>query len=183
MTPAEILTERVLVLGGARSGKSAWAERRLGSSIDVDYLATSFSDPDDAEWQARVRAHRERRPATWTTIETLDVAAELTRPTHRALLIDCLTLWLTRTMDAVDAWSDAPGWADALHDRTAALVAAFGQATRPVIAVSNEVGQGIVPADAASRAFRDEMGRLNAQVAAAVDQVWFTTAGIPTRIK
>ena len=174
---------RVLVLGGARSGKSSYAERLLEHRPDVDYLATSFDDPDDPEWQQRLQLHRARRPASWRTLETLDVAQALVAASNRPLLIDCLTLWLTRQLDAAGSWTGQPGAAATVEARTSELVAAFAQATRPVIAVSNEVGQGLVPADAGARLFRDELGRLNARVAAVVDQVWFCTAGLPQRLK
>ncbi len=183
MTHREPLTTRVLVLGGARSGKSAWAEDRLRISPAVDYLATGGTRPDDPEWVERVRLHQERRPSSWRTIESIDLASELVRDTDRALLIDCLTVWLSRVLDDVGAWTDEPGWYEAMQQRTQAVVAAFKEATRPVIAVSNEVGQGIVPLDPGSRMFRDEMGRLNVAVAAAVNEVWFCTAGIANRLK
>lgn len=174
---------RVLVLGGARSGKSTYAERLLLGRDDVDYLATSYDDPDDPEWQQRLQLHRARRPASWRTLETLEVAQTLVEASDRPLLVDCLTLWLDRQLDLAGSWTGEPGAAATVDAKTSELVAAFAQATRPVIAVSNEVGQGIVPADAGARAFRDELGRLNARVAAVVDQVWFCTAGLPQRLK
>lgn len=173
---------RVLVLGGARSGKSSYAEALAGPG-EIDYLATAARYPDDPEWQQRIALHQQRRPAMWQTIESLDVAAELARETDRMLLVDCLTVWLTRQMDAAGVWDEQPGCDEALARATDQLVAAFEACRRPVIAVSNEVGQGVVPATASGRRFRDEMGILNARVAQVCDQVYFCIAGIPGRVK
>lgn len=175
---------RTLVTGGARSGKSAWAEQQLLGCAEVDYLATSEIPKDDPEWEHRVALHRERRPAHWRTIETLDVAAELLRNTSTPLLVDCLAVWMARILDEVEAW-DRPyeEFADALNARTTALVDAVRESRRDVILVTNEVGWGIVPESAGTRLYRDELGRLNARVAAACDDVWICIAGIPRRIK
>lgn len=170
---------RTLVLGGARSGKSAEAERRLAAFPGVVYVATGGRQGDDPEWAARVAAHRKRRPAGWSTVETRDLEPLLAAE-GPPLLIDCLTLWLTGTMDAVGAWDDSRwnhGGAKALGQRTAALIAALRATRRTVVAVSNEAGSGIVPATAAGRRFRDELGQLNAAVAAECEQVLLVTAG------
>lgn len=171
---------RTLVLGGARSGKSAEAERRLAAFPGVVYAATGGHRAGDPEWAARVAAHRDRRPAGWTTVETVELEPLLAEADAPPVLIDCLALWLTRAMDAVDAWDDAAwngGGARALADRTTALAAAFRTTGRTVVAVSNEVGSGVVPATAAGRRFRDELGRLNAAVAAECEQVLLAVAG------
>lgn len=171
---------RTLVVGGARSGKSREAERLLAARDDVVYVATS-PPPDgaDPEWAARVAAHRARRPATWRTVETLDLAGLLSQP-GPPLLVDCLTLWLTGVMDRHEAW--APGaWAagaGAGVDRDVAeLVGAWRGTARRVVAVTNEVGQGVVPTDAGTRRWRDEMGRLNARLAAETEDVRVLVAG------
>ncbi len=174
---------RVLVLGGARSGKSTHAEALASTQREVDYLATAARYPDDPEWQERIALHRSRRPASWQTIESLDVAGALRADTERLLLVDCLTVWLTRQMDEAGIWDERPGCDEALQAATDDLVAAFEQTTRPVVAVSNEVGQGVVPATPSGRRFRDEMGVLNMRVAAVCDQVYFCTAGLPQRLK
>lgn len=179
----EPLTSSVLVLGGARSGKSSWAEQRLSYAIELDYVATGYPALDDGEWQQRIALHQARRPASWNTIETLEVADVLDTDDPKPVMVDCLTVWLTRVLDEVGAWSAEPGWDDALRSRTEQLRDAFARTTRPVIAVSNEVGQGIVPADPGSRLFRDQMGILNTMVAGVVDEVWFCTAGIASRLK
>ncbi|PJE94590.1 adenosylcobinamide kinase/adenosylcobinamide phosphate guanyltransferase [Streptomyces carminius] len=175
------LPRRTLVLGGARSGKSAEAERRLAAFPGVLYVATGGTRDGDAEWADRVAAHRSRRPASWRTAETCDLVPLLTAPDAPPLLIDCLSLWLTDAMDSAGCWDEdrrrSGEAARALAGRTAELVAAFRAATRTVVAVSNEVGSGVVPATAAGRLFRDELGRLNAAVAAECEHVLLVTAG------
>ncbi|MBZ6260998.1 bifunctional adenosylcobinamide kinase/adenosylcobinamide-phosphate guanylyltransferase [Streptomyces olivaceus] len=170
---------RTLVLGGARSGKSVEAERRLESFPDVLYVATGGTRGGDTEWAARVCAHRERRPGSWRTAETCDLVP-LLEDAGPPLLVDCLSLWLTDAMDAVGAWDDAE-WADggerALRDRTRELTEAVRATRRTLVAVSNEVGSGIVPATASGRRYRDELGRLNAAFAAECEQVLLVVAG------
>ncbi|GAB7033984.1 bifunctional adenosylcobinamide kinase/adenosylcobinamide-phosphate guanylyltransferase [Streptomyces sp. NPDC021749] len=187
------LPRRTLVLGGARSGKSVEAERRLAAFPDVLYVATGGSRDGDADWAARISLHRERRPSSWRTVETCDLVPLLADagPDGEAgaadragggspLLIDCLALWLTHAMDEVGAWDDAAwegGGRKALRERTDALVAAVRATHRPVVAVSNEVGSGVVPATPAGRRFRDELGRLNAAFGAECEQVLLVVAG------
>ncbi|MEU1052527.1 bifunctional adenosylcobinamide kinase/adenosylcobinamide-phosphate guanylyltransferase [Streptomyces sp. NPDC005876] len=170
---------RTLVLGGARSGKSVEAERRLESFPDVLYVATGGTRGGDTEWAARVSAHRERRPGSWRTAETCDLVPLLAED-GPPLLIDCLSLWLTDAMDAVGAWDDAE-WAGggerALKLRTRELTDAVRATRRTVVAVSNEVGSGIVPATASGRRYRDELGRLNAAFAAECEHVLLVVAG------
>jgi adenosylcobinamide kinase/adenosylcobinamide-phosphate guanylyltransferase len=175
-----------LILGGARSGKSAEAERQLTRlADDALYVATGGHREDDTDWADRVRRHRQRRPASWTTLETTDVAAVL-RAATRPVLVDCLTLWLTAMMDEADAWNDE-AWHDTGERRLAArfdeLEAAWSAAPVPVLAVSNEVGLGIVPESAGVRRFRDEQGRLNQRIAAASDAVVLMVAGIAVVVR
>jgi len=176
---------RTLVLGGARSGKSVTAERMLADEREVLYVATGGSRDDDADWARRVALHRERRPAHWRTAETCELEPLLAAE-GGPVLVDCLALWLTHAMDACDAWDDE-AWADTgearLRARTAALVRAWQSTPRRVVAVSNEVGSGIVPATASGRRFRDELGRLNAAVANASQEVLLVVAGQPLRVK
>ncbi|MCP3817440.1 bifunctional adenosylcobinamide kinase/adenosylcobinamide-phosphate guanylyltransferase [Streptomyces sp. A3M-1-3] len=173
------LPRRTLVLGGARSGKSFEAERRLAAFPEVVYVATGGSRDGDAEWAARVSTHRERRPGSWRTVETCDLVPLLAGD-GPPLLIDCLALWLTDAMDRAGAWDDAR-WARGgereLQERMGALVAAVRATRRTVVAVSNEVGSGVVPATASGRRFRDELGRLNAKVAGECEQVLLVVAG------
>ncbi|MFJ6630205.1 bifunctional adenosylcobinamide kinase/adenosylcobinamide-phosphate guanylyltransferase [Streptomyces sp. NPDC091376] len=170
---------RTLVTGGARSGKSLEAERRLESFPDVVYVATSGARGNDREWAARVAAHRERRPGSWRTIETCELVPLLAQ-SGPPLLIDCLALWLTDAMDQVDAWDDER-WETVgrglLHARTSALVAAVRETRRTLVAVTNEVGSGVVPATPSGRRFRDELGRLNAAFASECEHVLLVVAG------
>ncbi|MFF8292011.1 bifunctional adenosylcobinamide kinase/adenosylcobinamide-phosphate guanylyltransferase [Streptomyces sp. NPDC016309] len=170
---------RTLVTGGARSGKSLEAERRLEAFPDVVYVATSGKREGDTEWAARVTAHRDRRPGSWRTEETCELAP-LLREDGPPLLIDCLALWLTDAMDRAGAWDDGV-WAATgereVRERVAELVAAVRGTPRTVVAVTNEVGAGIVPADAGSRRFRDELGRLNAAFADECEHVLLVVSG------
>ncbi|MFF1446995.1 bifunctional adenosylcobinamide kinase/adenosylcobinamide-phosphate guanylyltransferase [Streptomyces sp. NPDC058274] len=170
---------RTLVLGGARSGKSVEAERRLEAFPAVLYVATGGTRDGDSEWASRVHTHRERRPGSWRTTETCDLVPLLAAD-GPPLLIDCLSLWLTDAMDAVDAWDDAE-WASggerALRKRVAELTGAVRATRRTLVAVSNEVGSGIVPATASGRRYRDELGRLNAAFAAECEHVLLVVAG------
>lgn len=171
----------MLVTGGARSGKSAWAETQFSSYPRVDYVATSEARADDPDWQCRIQLHQERRPASWRTIETADIAGVLLTSDEAPILVDCLGVWLTRLLDDAGAWSDAPDWRSELQREVDALIAAIEQTSREVIFVSNEVGMSVVPQTPAGRLFRDELGRLNATVAAAVDEVWLSVCGITRR--
>ena len=174
-----VVPRRTLVLGGARSGKSAEAERRLAATPEVLYVATGGSRPGDPEWTERVDAHRARRPASWRTEETRDLVPLLRSP-GPALLVDCLALWLTAMMDEVAAWDDdewSAGGAHELRRRVTELTEAVRHTPRTLVAVSNEVGSGIVPATPAGRRYRDELGRLNAAFAAECEQVVLVVAG------
>ncbi|MFD5164205.1 bifunctional adenosylcobinamide kinase/adenosylcobinamide-phosphate guanylyltransferase [Streptomyces hawaiiensis] len=170
---------RTLVLGGARSGKSVEAERRLEAFPDVLYVATGGSRNGDTEWSSRVATHRERRPGSWQTVETCDLVP-LLEAEGPPLLIDCLSLWLTDAMDSAGAWDDAV-WAErgekVLRERVRELTEAVRVTGRTVVAVSNEVGSGIVPSTASGRRYRDELGRLNAGFAHECEHVLLVVAG------
>jgi adenosylcobinamide kinase/adenosylcobinamide-phosphate guanylyltransferase len=172
---------RVLVLGGSRSGKSAFAESLLASEAEVEYVATAADRPDDAEWAERVLAHRRRRPASWRTVETGDVAAALASA-GPPVLVDSVTTWLSRAMDECGCWSGAErvGQLDARIDR---LAAAWAASDRFVVAVSDEVGSGVVPETDSGRRFRDALGLLNQRLAAAAEQVHLVVAGLPLRLR
>lgn len=175
------LPHRTLVLGGARSGKSTHAESLLAAEPTVRYAATGGVREGDAEWAARVAAHRARRPAGWRTVETTDLVPLLAEP--GPLLVDCLSLWLTAVLDEAGAWDGHPAALAEVRRRVDQLVAAWRSAPGPVVAVSNEVGSGVVPATASGRMFRDELGRLNARVAAQSDDVVLLVAGLPTTLR
>ena len=190
--PALPRPHRTLVLGGVRSGKSHVAERLLAGAPCVTYVATGpLPSQDDPEWAERVRLHRERRPAHWTTVETTDLPQALRRATT-PVLVDCLGTWLTSVLDDVGAWSD-DAWSDAARsdepdgaepptrkrfdDAVDELVEAWHAAVVPVVAVSNEVGSGVVPATASGRLFADELGRLNTRLSLASERVLLVVAG------
>lgn len=170
---------RTLVLGGARSGKSAHAEALLAAEPAVTYLATGGVREGDPEWAQRVRLHRARRPDCWRTVETTEVAEELRSATH-ALLLDCLGTWLTARMDLHHVWDG--GALERVHADIDELVAAWRACPAPAAAVSNEVGSGVVPATASGRLFRDLLGVLNARMAAASDDVVLMVAGRPLKL-
>jgi adenosylcobinamide kinase / adenosylcobinamide-phosphate guanylyltransferase len=177
---------RVLILGGARSGKSVTAERLLAARDRVDYVATGpLPGPADPEWADRVRLHRERRPAHWTTLETLELEGVLAGSGRLAVpvLVDCLSTWLAGVMEECGIWAGAPGAGKQLAERVDGLLDAWRTTRRHVIAVSNEVGSGVVPATASGVRYRDELGVLNARVAAECEQVWLCTAGVARRLR
>lgn len=180
---------RVLVLGGARSGKSVTAERMLAGRDRVDYVATGMiPDDTDPAWAARVNQHRARRPAHWRTLETRDLETVFSLPssagrTSGPVLVDCLSTWLAGVMDDLGVWDERDGADAALGRRADGLVEAWKTTNRHVVAVSNEVGSGVVPATASGSRYRDELGVLNARIAAESDQVWYCVAGIAKRIK
>jgi adenosylcobinamide kinase / adenosylcobinamide-phosphate guanylyltransferase len=179
---------RVLVLGGARSGKSVTAERMLAARERVDYVACGpIADGTDPSWAARVRVHQERRPAHWTTRETLDLADVLAEvpPGRQAVpvLVDCLSTWLAGVMDDCGLWAEADGADKEVASRVDGLLDAWHSTGRQVVAVSNEVGSGVVPATVSGGRFRDELGTLNARIAAECEQVWLCVAGIARRIR
>jgi adenosylcobinamide kinase / adenosylcobinamide-phosphate guanylyltransferase len=172
---------RTLVLGGTRSGKSRHAEDLLAEEEPVRYLATARRHGDDAEWSARIDVHRARRPATWTTLEDVDVAA-VVRAGGGPLLVDDLATWLTGVLDDAGAW-DAPAVPPAVGTAVEELVTAVAAAPGRVVLVSAEVGLGVVPSTRAGRLFRDELGALNSALAAVCDEVVLLVAGLPLRLK
>ncbi len=176
-------TRRVLVLGGARSGKSERAELRLAGEPEVTYVATGNRGTDDPDWAARVAAHRARRPAWWRTAETTDLAG-LLGAARGALLIDGIGSWLAAVLDECGAWDNRDAWdnvsnsaAGKLAGRIAELVGAWRQTGAYVVAVSDETGLGVVPATPAGRLFRDELGRLNQVLAAESEEAELVVAG------
>ena len=172
--PLRALPSVTLVLGGARSGKSAYAEQLISHRGEGIYIATA--EAGDAEMAERIRAHQERRGRGWTTVEeplALADAIDRHSQAERPALVDCLTLWLSNVMAAGH---------DVAHE-TGALVAALGRAAGPVVLVANEVGLGLVPETPIGRAFRDHAGRLNQAVATAAGRVVFVAAGLPLILK
>ncbi|HUN35495.1 MAG TPA: bifunctional adenosylcobinamide kinase/adenosylcobinamide-phosphate guanylyltransferase [Trebonia sp.] len=177
---------RVLVLGGSRSGKSRFAEQYLGVGVPVTYVATAPDYPGDADWAQRVRQHRERRPANWSTIETGDPARILDGAREGApVLVDSITTWLSRVMDDCGCWAEElpAESAERLGAALDALIGAWAYTDALTVAVSDEVGSGIVPESVVVRRFRDALGDLNQRLAAQADEVWLVTAGIPLRLR
>ncbi len=168
----------VLVLGGARSGKSRYAEHLLAAQPAVRYVAPGpLPDPAvDPEWAARVRAHQRSRPAGWETVETGDVPGVLRR-TDVPVLVDCLGTWVARLLDDARSWDDRAGAERLLAEQSRALVSALASARSHVVLVSNETGLGVVPASPSGRLFRDGLGRVNAAVADVCERVALVVAG------
>jgi adenosylcobinamide kinase/adenosylcobinamide-phosphate guanylyltransferase len=165
----------VLVLGGARSGKSAYAEELVNrSGLAPVYIATGRAY--DTEMQERIQHHRQRRGERWTTIEEPVRLVETVRKhasPDAAVLVDCLTLWVTNLMmDGLD-----------VEKESAELSGCLAERSGPVVLVSNEVGLGIVPENRMAREFRDHAGRLHQQIARIADEVWFIAAGLPLKMK
>jgi adenosylcobinamide kinase / adenosylcobinamide-phosphate guanylyltransferase len=166
---------RVLTLGGIRSGKSAWAEATMARSVGPDgpvrYLATGAAS-DDPDWAARVTTHRARRPASWSTVESADVAAQLNASTQPATLVDDMGGWLVAAMDRQGAWTGGSVTRDV--DELVDAVDGYGG---PLVLVSPEVGLSVVPATESGRLFADALGALNQRLAAVCDRVVLVIAG------
>jgi adenosylcobinamide kinase/adenosylcobinamide-phosphate guanylyltransferase len=175
------MTRRVLVLGGSRSGKSHFAESLFADVTQADYIATAAPHPGDAEWVERVRVHRQRRGDRWRTLETGDAAAALAAA-GPPVLIESITAWLARAMDECGCWT-ADERAGDLDSRLDDLVAAWVGTSRVAVAVSDEVGLGIVPDTTAGRRFRDTLGLVNQRLAASADEVQLIVAGLPLRLR
>ena len=167
-----------LVLGGARSGKSRFAEGLIEASpLDPFYIATAGDPGGDGEMAARIDEHRARRGARWRDAEApLDLCGALDRHAQlgTAVLVDCLTLWLTNLMVADR---------DISAECEALIETLFQERFSPMVLVSNEVGLGIVPDNAMARAFRDHAGRLHQSIAARAGDVYFVAAGLPLKLK
>jgi adenosyl cobinamide kinase/adenosyl cobinamide phosphate guanylyltransferase len=162
-----------LVLGGARSGKSRYAESVI-AALPPPWIYVATAAAGDEEMAERIARHRARRGADWRVVETPHgVAAALQKSGTTPVLVDCLTLWLSNLMLAgidIDA-------------ETAHLEKALAAATAPVVLVANEVGSGIVPDNPLGRRFRDAQGILNQRIAARADRVVLVVAGLPMALK
>lgn len=182
----------VLILGGARSGKSAMAEtlaRRAPGR--VTYIATA--EARDDEMRRRIERHQSERPAEWTTVEEpLDLAGTVrgVAPESDVVLIDCLTLWLSNHLCTVDLEESGPareaaesGLVALIEDTSAAIVEAARTSDATLLVVSNEVGLGLVPATTLGRVYRDLLGTINRRLAAKADSVLLMVAGIPIDAK
>lgn len=179
---------RTFIFGGARSGKSALAERlALASGKDVVVVATASAG--DAEMVARIAHHRAARPAEWMTVEEpLALGKQLLRwcAPERLVLVDCLTLWLSNLMFAGGGAYPEVGnisLPPQFHEQQDMLAAALLDCAGDVVLVSNEIGLGLTPMGALSRRFMDEQGRLNQAMAAICDRAIFVAAGLPLVLK
>ena len=175
---------RILVTGGMRSGKSRYGETLLADSAEVTYVATGpVPDPaTDPEWAARIVDHRARRPAHWSTIETADVAKVLSTVSG-AIMIDCLGTWLTAMIDRLGTWEEPlASWQGDFHDQLQDLIAAWQARRGLAVAVTNEVGWGLVSQYRSGRVFTELLGLVNQQMAAASDEVIMVVAGRALRL-
>jgi adenosylcobinamide kinase/adenosylcobinamide-phosphate guanylyltransferase len=170
-----------LVLGGARSGKSRYAEQEAAKSgLPVIYIATA--EARDTEMQARISVHQQSRPQQWKTVEEPIKLARIIEKYNEAgvcLLVDCLTLWLTNILFDQDGHVKQP----IFERETQALYQALSTFSGQLIFVTNEVGLGIVPMDKMTRRFVDEAGYLHQRIAALSDKVVLVTAGLPQKLK
>jgi adenosyl cobinamide kinase/adenosyl cobinamide phosphate guanylyltransferase len=173
---------RTLVLGGARSGKSAHAEKLL-SEAQVDYLATARRQLDDPDWEERISRHVARRPPGWRTVEPSDLPAALRAAGPAPVLVDDVATWLTGELDDAGAWAGTREALAACRARCTELVSAVAAYPSRLVLVSAEVGLGVVPATRAGRLFRDELGALNAELAAVCDEVLLLVAGLPVCLR
>jgi adenosyl cobinamide kinase/adenosyl cobinamide phosphate guanylyltransferase len=173
-TPAASCSARLtLVLGGARSGKSRYAEGLI-TALPPPWIYVATAEPSDAEMAERIAAHRTRRGPGWSTLEAPhDLVGALAAHRGTPLLVDCLTLWLSNLLLA-GAEIDA---------EIGRLESALTRATAPLVMVANEVGFGIVPDNPLGRRFRDAQGLLNQRIAARADRVVLVVAGLPLTIK
>ena len=172
-------SRKVLVTGGQRSGKSRYAESLLTDAPTASYIAPGpVPDPlRDPEWAHRVAEHRCRRPVTWLTIETTDLA-DAVRTAQPPILVDCLGTWVTAVVDRLGTW-DTPldQWRDAFDSQLRDLVVAWRRVDGLLVAVTNEVGMGLVSEHRSGRVFTDLLGRVNQAVAAECDDVVLLVAG------
>ncbi|MER5392700.1 bifunctional adenosylcobinamide kinase/adenosylcobinamide-phosphate guanylyltransferase [Saccharopolyspora sp. NPDC002686] len=178
---------RALVLGGARSGKSAHAEGLVRADEVVTYVATARRIAGDREWDERIAAHVARRPASWRTVEAPDtgsLCAVLTgAPAGASVLVDDIATWLTGVLDDAGAWERDPAALEVVAAKCDELVEAVTGCAGRLVLVSAEVGLGIVPATRSGRLFRDELGALNARLAEVCDEVVLLVAGLPLRLR
>lgn len=179
---------RTLIIGGARSGKSAYAERlAVASRKRIVYIATAQAGDD--EMRIRIAHHRERRDVYWTTVEeTIELGRAIEKHSgpETLILVDCLTIWLANLLFSEARSYPEVGKIDppaAFQYQRALLLQALENAKGGVVLVSNEIGQGVIPQGAISRWFVDESGRLNQDVAAVCDRAVLIVAGLPVALK
>jgi adenosylcobinamide kinase / adenosylcobinamide-phosphate guanylyltransferase len=177
-------SRRILVTGGTRSGKSRYAEELLTAAPAVTFLAPGArADPAvDAEWASRIAVHQARRPANWTTVETDDLAGAI-RAAWQPILVDSLGSWLTVALDRLEAWNaPAEVWTEEFENQLEDLADAWRSCDQRAVAVTNEVGWGLVAEHRSGRVFTDLLGTVNQTMARASDEVVLMVAGRPLRL-
>lgn len=182
------MSRLILVTGGARSGKSTFAERLLQKLAPQGGTYVATAEAHDDEMQERIRLHQAQREASgygWHTANCpLQLPEWLTEADGAAVLIDCLTLWLSNELlQAQQESGEGPELEQRLDARIDELLDVLAEVQGTVVVVTNEVGSGVVPAYKLGRIFRDAAGRLNQRLAARADEVYLVTAGIPIEIK
>lgn len=187
----KVMSKIIIITGGARSGKSSFAEKlALDMNMRTTYVATSI--PFDDEMKERVRLHKERRPSEWNTVEAykdLDIALNKVIDETDVVLLDCVTVMITNLMmDSISDWDnisveDAGKVEKLVIDELDKLINYFEELDKILIIVTNEVGLGIVPMYPSARLFRDMAGRANQKLASTADEVHMCVSGIPLKIK
>ena len=177
----KLTLDLTFILGGARSGKSSYAEKlATDSGLTITYIATAQIYDD--EFKQRVALHKASRPAHWPTVEAhhklADALLKASQPDN-CVIVDCLTVWLAQCICPECAPPEGVNWQDERRD----FLSQLAQTHSKVILVSNEVGMGIVPLGEINRQFQDEQGRLNQAVAQLADKVFFIAAGLPLKLK
>lgn len=173
--------ELIFILGGARSGKSSFAERIAGQSDSVLFVATAQAWDDDMK--QRIAAHQSHRPDTWDTLEEPTAIVSAMRPAiadHQTVLLDCLTLWVSNMLLENE---DSPDIEKQILASTKDLLALYEEGTATWIIVSNEVGLGIVPPSSLGRVYRDILGKVNQLVASRAHKVYLMSAGLALELK
>lgn len=162
----------MLVIGGARAGKSDFAQNQAALAANVSFIATAQALDD--EMHRRIAEHKAQRPLGWETLEEpLHIAQALRQAKHAVVVLDCLTLWVSNLMHAKQA----------VLPQLEGFLEAYSASDKALWLVSNEVGLGIVPENALARQYRDLLGQVNRRVAEAADRVYWMVAGIPVQIK
>jgi adenosylcobinamide kinase/adenosylcobinamide-phosphate guanylyltransferase len=177
------MSKLIFITGGARSGKSSYAQK-LADTLGGKRAFVATCPPLDGEMVYRIKRHQKERGPDWVTLEAPEdlVSAFNTTPTCDVYLLDCLTLWINNLMFRAQESDNVISEDDAAA-RCHGLIELWARVSYTVIVVSNEVGMGIVPADASTRRYRDLVGRANQVIARAADEAWLMSSGIPVRLK